>query len=91
MSSTPFEALRPDGPDLQCMPRGELVRQSHVVVDGRETTDTQRDGTRRDEQRVQKRERVILRAGIVDETLCESLCLIATSLQPKNARIVAIE
>jgi len=34
---------------------------------------------------------VILRAGIVDETLCESLCRIATSLQPKNARVVAIE
>ena len=86
-----LEALRPDVPDLQCMPAGEVERQSHVVVDGREITDIQGDRTRRDEQRVQKRERVILRAGIIDETLGESLCLIAKSLQPENARVVAIE
>ena len=73
------------------MPSGEVERQPHVVVDGREITDIQGDRTRRDEQRVQKRERVILRAGIVDETLGEPLCLIAKSLQPENARVVAIE
>ena len=86
-----FEALRPDGPDLQCVPRGELVRQSHVVVDAREITDIQRDRTRRDEEHEEMRERVILRADIIDETLGESLCLIAISLQPENARVVAIE
>src|SRR5438128_8169666 len=73
------------------MPSGEIERQPHVVVDGREITDIQRDRTRRDEQRVQQRERVILRAGIIDETLCEPPCLIATSLQPENARAVTIE
>src|SRR2546422_7624880 len=41
--------------------------------------------------RVQKREQVILRAGISDETLGEPACLIAKSLQPENARVVAIE
>src|SRR5438093_3450743 len=87
----PLKALRPDVPDLQRMPSGEVECQSHVVVDGREITDIQRDRTRGDEQRVQRRERVILRAGIIDETLCEPPCLIATSLQPENARAVTIE
>ena len=73
------------------MPSGEIERHPHVVVDGREITDIERDRTRRDEQRVQKRERVILRAGIFDEILRESLCLIAKSLQPENARVVALE
>src|SRR6267142_1812529 len=73
------------------MPSGEVERQPHVVVDGREITDIERDRTRREEQRVQKRERVILRASIFDEILCESLCLTAKSLQPENARVVAIE
>ena len=73
------------------MPSGEIERQPHVVVDGREITDTERDRTRRDEERVQKRERVILRAGIIDETLCELPCLITKSLQPENACVVAIE
>src|SRR4030095_16544144 len=73
------------------MPSGEVERQPHVVIGGREITHIERDRTRRDEQRVQKRERVILRAGIIDESLRESLCLIAESLQPENARVVAIE
>src|SRR6266567_1680882 len=73
------------------MPSGEVERQPHVVVGGREITDIERDRTRRDEQRVQKRERVILRAGIINEILRESLRLIAKSLQPENARIVAID
>jgi hypothetical protein len=57
----------------------------------REIADIQRDRTRRDEQRVKKRVHVILRAGIVHETLCEPPCLIAKSLQPENARVVAVE
>src|SRR2546426_1732182 len=73
------------------MSSGEVERQSHVVVGGREITDIQRDRTRREEERVQKREQVILRAGISDETLGEPACLIAKSLQPENARVVAIE
>ncbi len=73
------------------MPSGEVEGQSHVVVDAREITDIQRNRTRRDEQRVQKREHVIVRAGKIDETLGESLRLIARSLQPENARAVAIE
>src|SRR6266705_962218 len=50
-----------------------------------------RNRTRPDEQRIQKRERVIPRAGIIDQILRESLCLTAKSLQPENARVVAIE
>src|SRR4029077_21285038 len=61
------------------------------MLDGREIADKQRDRTRRDEQSVQKRPQVVDRAGIVDEHLRESLCLVAKSLQPKNARVVAIE
>src|SRR6266403_1504050 len=73
------------------MSSGEVERQSHVVVGGREITDIQRDRTRREEERVQKREQVILRASISDETLDEPACLIAKSLQQENARVVAIE
>ncbi len=73
------------------MPGGELERQPHVVVGGREITDIERDRTRRDEQRVQRREHVILRADIIHETLCEPPCLITKSLQPENACVVAIE
>src|SRR2546430_11849754 len=51
----PLEALRPDVPHLQCMSSGEVERQSHVVVGGREIADVQRDGARREEERVQKR------------------------------------
>src|SRR5882724_8344631 len=87
----PLEALRPNVPHLYRVPRGEFERQSHVVVGGCEITDIQRDRTRRDAQRVQTREHVLLRAGIIDEILRESLCLIAKSLQPENARVVAIE
>src|SRR5258705_13695039 len=73
------------------MPSGEVERQPHVVVGGREITDIERDRTRRDEQRVQEREHVIPWADIIDETLCEPPCLIPESLQPEDARIVAIE
>src|SRR5260370_6587839 len=73
------------------MPSGEVERQPHVVIGGREITDIQRDRTRREEQREQKRDQVILRAGITDEILCEPPCLIARSLQPENAGIVALE
>src|SRR6267142_4837172 len=73
------------------MSSGEVECQSHVVVGGREITDIQRDRTRREEERVQKREQVILRASISDETLDEPACLIAKSLQQENARVVAIE
>jgi len=62
-----------------------------MVIGGREITDVQRDRTRRNEQRVQQREQVILRAGIFDETLGVPPSLIAQPLQPENARIVAIE
>src|SRR5258705_3235448 len=73
------------------MPSGEVERQPHVVIGGREITDIQRDRTRREEQREQKRDQVILRAGITDEILCEPPCLIAKSLQPENAGVVALE
>src|SRR6266446_10367199 len=73
------------------MPSGEVERQPHVVIGGRDITDIQQDRTRREEQREQKREQVILRAGIPDEILCEPPCLIATSLQPENAGVVALE
>ena len=51
------------------MSSGEVERQPHVVIGGREITDIQRDRTRREEQREQKRDQVILRAGITDEIL----------------------
>src|SRR3989442_16014658 len=73
------------------MPSGEVERQPHVVIGGREITDIQRDRTRREEQREQKRDQVILCAGITDEILCEPPCLIAKSLQPENAGVVALE
>jgi hypothetical protein len=73
------------------MPSGEVERHPHNAVDGREITDIEGDRTRREEHRVQKRARVILRAGISNEVLRKSLCLIAKSLQPENARIVAID
>src|SRR6266700_7032718 len=73
------------------MASGEVERQPHVVIGGREITDIQRDRTRREEQREQKREQMILRAGITDEILCEPPCLIAKSLQPENAGVVALE
>src|SRR5262245_23187419 len=38
-----LEALRPRAPELHGMPGGEVGRQSHVVVDGREITDTERE------------------------------------------------
>src|SRR5262245_30018352 len=86
-----LEALRPRVPELHCMPGGEDGRQSHVVVGGREITDTERDRTRRDEQRVKERDHVILRASMLHEALGESQFLIATSLQPENARVEGIE
>ena len=86
-----LEALCPHGPHLECVPGGEVERQSDMVIGGREITDVQRDRTRRNEQRVQQREQVILRAGIFDETLGVPPSLIAQPLQPENARIVAIE
>src|SRR6266478_1413942 len=61
------------------------------MLDGREIADKHGDRTRRDEQCVQKRPQVFDRTGIIDELLREPLCLIAKSLQPKNARVVAIE
>src|SRR6266478_2081557 len=88
---SPLEALRQILPDLECLPSGEVERQPHVVTGGRDITDIQQDRTRREEQREQKREQVILRAGIPDEILCESPCLIAKSLQPENAGVVALE
>src|SRR6266513_2469447 len=73
------------------MPSGEVERQLHGVIGGSEIPDIHRDRTRREEQREQKRDQVILRAGITDEILCEPPCLIAKSLQPENAGIVALE
>src|SRR5229473_15682 len=34
---------------------------------------------------------MIVRAGVIHETLCEPHCLIAQSLQPENARIGAVD
>ncbi len=73
------------------MPSGEIERQPHVVVGGREITDMERDRTRMVEHRVQTRQHVILRANIVYETLGEPRCLITASLQPENTPVVAIE
>src|SRR6266700_1074615 len=73
------------------MPSGEIERQPHVVVGGREITDMERDRTRVGEHRVQTRQHVILSANIVYKTLCEPRCLIAKSLQPENAGVVALE
>src|SRR5215467_3346073 len=86
-----FVAPRPGFPDLQRMPGGEVERQLHVVVGGREITDVQRDRTRRKDQAVQKRERVILQSGVIHEALREPRCLIAQSLHPQNARVRAID
>src|SRR5882724_9288445 len=87
----PLEALRQILPDLECMPSGEVERQPHVVIGRRDIADVQQDRTRREEQRDQKRDQVILRAGILDEILCEPPCLVAKSLQPENAGVVALE
>jgi hypothetical protein len=87
----PLEALCQILPDLECMPSGEVERQPDVMIGGREIADIQQDRTRREEQREQKREQVILRAGIPDEILCEPPCLIAKSLQPENPGVVALE
>src|SRR5499426_3058799 len=73
------------------MPGGEVKRQSHAVLGAREITDVQRDWARREDQGVQKREHVLLRAGVVHETLCGPRSLITQSLQPEGARIVAID
>src|SRR5262245_8653150 len=86
-----LEGLRPRAPELHGMPGGEDGRQSHVVVDSREITDTERDRTRRDEQGIKERDNVILRASMIHEALGEPLCLIARSLQPENARVEGIE
>src|SRR6266852_2947102 len=87
----PFETLRPHIPELERMPGGEVERESHVMLDGREIADKHGDRTRPDEQCVQKRPQVVDRTGIIDELLREPPCLIAKSLQPENARVVAIE
>src|SRR6266540_173210 len=87
----PLEALCPDVPDLQSVPGRDVGRHADVVAGGREIADIQRDRTRRDEQRVQEREHVILWADIFDETLCEPACLIPKSLQPEDPRVIAID
>src|SRR6266478_269892 len=61
------------------------------MLDGREIADKHGDRTRREEQCVQKRPPVVVRTGIIDEILCEPPCLIAKSLQPENAGVVALE
>src|SRR5713101_5637780 len=60
------------------------------MLDGREIADKHGDRTRREEQCVQKRP-VVDRTGIIDELLREPPCLIAKSLQPENAGVVALE
>src|SRR5258705_4206674 len=61
------------------------------MLDGRETAEKHGDRTRRVEQCVQKRPPMVVRTGIVDELLREPPCLIAKSLQPENAGVVALE
>src|SRR6266851_9617550 len=61
------------------------------MLDGREIADKHGDRTRREEQCVQKRPPVVGRTGIIDELLREPPCLIAKSLQPENAGVVALE
>src|SRR5712692_11509670 len=60
------------------------------MLDGREIADKHGDRTRREEQCVQKRP-VVDRTGIIGELLREPPCLIAKSLQPENAGVVALE
>src|SRR5262245_12781537 len=87
----PFETLRPNIPDLERMPGGEVECQTHMMLDGVEITDKQGDRTRPDEQRVQRRSQMVDRTSIIDQLLHEPPCLIAKSLQPHDARVVAIE
>src|SRR5260370_38321414 len=61
------------------------------MLGGREIADKHGDRARRVEQCVQNRPPMVVRTGIVDELLREPPCLIAKSLQPENAGVVALE